>query len=253
MKILLLRGLLRDKRHWGNFPEILDQSLGGKYHIELLDLPGIGTEISRPFPLNMDEVVHDLRRRSGVIDNREELLIVSNSLGSMISMHWAALYPEDIKGLVLMNTSASNLSNLKERLSVKALQVFAKVVASKDPVERERLILSIVSRRYGNDLEQAKTWSEYALTHKEMLELGMRQLWVASRFELVAPLEVPSLMLCSTQDELIDPVACMKVAKALGADQRFNHKGGHDLPLDEPEWIGQEINQWLQLFSSSTD
>ncbi len=53
---LLLRGLGREKRHWGSFPEALERKLGAR--VLALDLPGFGTENARPSPatvLALDE------------------------------------------------------------------------------------------------------------------------------------------------------------------------------------------------------
>ncbi len=255
MKLLLLRGLLREKRHWGEFPEILKRTLsssGLKCEVECIDLPGIGTQQGRSCPLDMDKVVQDLRARSEILHQKQKMVIVSNSLGSMISMQWAHLYPEDIEGLVLMNTSASNLGELGERISVEALATFAKVIVHEDAAKRESLILRLVSNKYSEDPVKLQEWASLAMRKKDMLSLGLRQLWLAAKFKLDYKLDLPSLMLCSIQDRLINPTACMKVAKALGSEQRFNHSAGHDLPLDDPEWVSQEISLWLSQWLSQS-
>lgn len=246
MRVILLRGLLREKRHWGDFPDILQSNLGSEFSVEALDLPGIGTQRGTLFSLDIDEVVHDLRTRSEVIMKKDKILLVSNSLGSMIAMKWAELFPEDLSGVVLMNTSASNISDLKERISKYALKVFAQVIAEEDPAKREAKVLSLVSSKYINDSSKAEEWGSYAMGKKETLELGLRQLWVASKFHSRGVLDVPSLVLCSLQDRLLDPMATMKVARAIGAEQRINHVAGHDLPLDDPEWVSLEIKNWIK-------
>src|SRR4051812_21219811 len=110
---LLLRGLAREQRHWGAFPSALartcDDARGADIHC--LDLPGTGTEFARRSPSSIRGIVADLRRRWLALDGHDgpaHLLAVS--LGGMVAMQWCADHPDDFAGVVLVNTSAADLS-----------------------------------------------------------------------------------------------------------------------------------------------
>src|SRR5471030_561085 len=64
---ILLRGLTREGRHWGAFPERLRvevDSEGDANNIALLDLPGNGRENALGAPLNVADMVNFVRSRA---------------------------------------------------------------------------------------------------------------------------------------------------------------------------------------------
>src|SRR4051794_2203226 len=105
MKWLLLRGLAREQRHWGRFPDVFAKTAGVTTFC--LDFPGTGTEHARPGPSSVRAIVEDLRQRwqalKGASD--EPWGILGISLGGMVSMQWAADHPEDFARVVIANTS----------------------------------------------------------------------------------------------------------------------------------------------------
>lgn len=259
MRVLLLRGLLREARHWGEFPRILAKGLGlQESSVVCLDLPGIGSECERQFPLSIERAKDDVRERwlqmrdADGDSSDSDALLFSVSLGSMIAASWASNHPEDFsKGFVLTNTSVANFSGIQERISLEALSSFAKIMKAGSVLDREKCILQLVSNRCHSDrafLEQKTTeWAGFAMDQKAMLRLGVRQLFAASRFQLTGSVEqgVPMLCLASLYDRLLSPAATMRVAEFFGADQEFHHSAGHDLPLDDPEWVIQKLHSWL--------
>ena len=64
---ILLRGLTREGRHWGSFPEQLGVEAGFNRDasgLTLLDLPGNGRENALPAPLNVEDMVKFVRSRA---------------------------------------------------------------------------------------------------------------------------------------------------------------------------------------------
>jgi hypothetical protein len=43
----------------------------------------------------------------------------------------------------------------------------------------------------------------------------------------------------------VDYRCSLKLAQTWGGDYRQHETAGHDLPLDEPEWLAQVIKQWF--------
>lgn len=76
MRWVLLRGLVRNIRHWGEFPKMLEQAEG----------------------------------------------VVAVSMGGMIAMDWCDRFPEDFSKVVLINSSAGNLTPFYKRLKTTALK-----------------------------------------------------------------------------------------------------------------------------------
>ena len=77
---LLLRGLVRERRHWGDFPAELAAHTGAE--VLALDLPGVGTERDRPSPTRIPEIVDDLRARFAPVRGAGPWAIFAPSLDS---------------------------------------------------------------------------------------------------------------------------------------------------------------------------
>ena len=245
MPFLLLRGLLREKRHWGPFPKILAERCHvDESEVYSIDLPGIGASSDENFPLKIGEAVELLREKWQSLSAGSPPIVVSVSLGSMLAIEWAKRYPQDLKGLVICNTSASNLSPITERISTFALKQFAQITQARTATQRESLILELVSRHFSKDVSKAEEWAQWAPPVKSLIHTGLRQLSVASRFQLESPISVPSLAICSLYDRLLSPSATVKVANVLKAKLVYHYESGHDLPLDDPSWFADQISLW---------
>src|SRR5579863_8624434 len=58
---VFLRGLMRETRHWGNFPAVFSNDIAGA-DVVLLDLPGNGRLYQKPSPLRVEDMVEHCRR-----------------------------------------------------------------------------------------------------------------------------------------------------------------------------------------------
>jgi pimeloyl-ACP methyl ester carboxylesterase len=141
MNWLLLRGLVRERRHWGDFPEQLARATGGQ--VRTLDLPGVGTERDRPSPTTIDGIVADLRGRFG--NPEGEWALFAPSLGGMIALKWGEVAPDDFRRIMVCNTSASDLAGPFQRFSPFALWTALRGVLRRDLEARERGVLALVS------------------------------------------------------------------------------------------------------------
>jgi pimeloyl-ACP methyl ester carboxylesterase len=75
---------------------------------------------------------------------------------------------------------------------------------------------------------------------------AFRQIWAASRFKAPVEIQVPSLVLVSRADELVSPECSHRIASRLGSDVREHDRAGHDLTLDDPQWVGSAVARWLE-------
>jgi pimeloyl-ACP methyl ester carboxylesterase len=73
----------------------------------------------------------------------------------------------------------------------------------------------------------------------------IRQLVAAANYRGAAPTaKIPILVLTSTEDRLVDPACSRALAAHLGAPVREHPTAGHDLPLDDPDWVVDRIREW---------
>ena len=239
---LLLRGLVREQRHWGSFPEALADR--AKSRVLCLDLPGVGTERDRPSPTRIGGIVEDLRARLQARQSGETWGIFAPSLGGMIAMAWVEAHPEDFVRIAVCNTSTRDLGGVFERFSPSALgtvlAALPGVAFGEDPLARESRTLALVANT-PHGRAQAATFAGYARETPIGVDVLVRQLLAASRTSAPAALAIPALVLCSDGDRLCSPQISRRLAERLGARLAVHPAAGHDLPLDDPEWVIREL------------
>lgn len=244
---VLLRGLVREQRHWGRFPKELEAALGDACsEVYPMDMTGMGTEAGKDVPRDMRSIVDDLRARlqnRGLL--RQRPVIFSMSLGSMCATEWAHLYPDELSGVVLINTSASNLAKFTDRLSLRAMGDFLNLIGTQDKFERELRILRLTTRFHKTDEEVAKEWASYAPDLNELLKVGFPQLWIASRYKAPESLKTSALILSSAKDELANPLCSAALAQRFGVPNHVHLGAGHDVILDDPEWVIKKLMSWV--------
>jgi pimeloyl-ACP methyl ester carboxylesterase len=245
-KWLLLRGLLRESSHWGDFPKVFAAGLGAELHC--LDLPGMGQAIDEACPYSVAELGDSVRRRWLQLPGagQEDWGILSLSLGSMVSMDWSARHPQDFEAQVLINASASDVALPWKRFSWTQFPRVARILTARDPVLRELEVLAMTSQRHADNRNLAERWAALAPPKRRLLETGVAQLFAAARFKRPKTFGVPTLVLVSQKDELVSPACSYRISYDAGCPLRANLEAGHDLPLDDPQWILDQVQAWLK-------
>ena len=246
MNWLLLRGLVREKRHWGDFPERLARATGGE--VLTLDLPGVGTERDRPSPTTMEGIVADLRERFGKPEG--EWGLFAPSLGGMIALKWGEVAPDDFCRIMVCNTSARDLAGPFQRFSPLALWTALRGVLGRDLEARERSVLALVANT-PQALAMAPTFARFAAELPVGRAVLLRQLLAGARARAPLHFAVPLTVLASNGDRLCSPIASRRLAARLGAPLHVHPTAGHDLPLDDAEWVIARMCEPVE--SSPTD
>jgi pimeloyl-ACP methyl ester carboxylesterase len=236
MNWLLLRGLVREARHWGPFPDALAAATGAR--VLCLDFPGAGREHARPSPDSIDGIVDDLRPRFASARSDGPWGLLAVSLGGMVALRWTTRFPEDFQRLAVCNTSASDLSSPLERFKPGRWPTIAAAAVTRDLVSRERRILAMTTNAPGLDREAlARQWAEYARECPITRTTLLRQLLAGSRSRAPDRAAVPTLVLCADGDRLVDSTCSKRIAAKLGAELKVHPWAGHDLASDDPEWM----------------
>ncbi|MDB4932823.1 MAG: hypothetical protein JWM10_5307 [Myxococcaceae bacterium] len=242
---LLLRGLAREQRHNGRFGATLAAALGDAT-THGIDFPGAGTEFARRSPATLRGITDDIRARW--LRLRDEFPgdwnLLGVSLGGMVTMQWAADHPGDFRRVVLVNTSAGNLSRPWDRMDLAIVPQIVAAARARDPVARERIVLGFTTR-LAPDLDLvAREWSGYAAERPTPVATLVRQLVAATRFRAPARLGVPALVVTAARDPLAHPVCGERLAAHFGATLVQHPRAGHDLPLDDGPWLAERVRRW---------
>ncbi len=234
---VLIRGLFREKRHWGVFLDILQKTFPNK-KIICLDIPGSGERHLECSPSSIDLIVEDLRK-----DIKESKIdIISISMGGMIGSKWANMYPKEINSLICINTSAKNFSNFFERLMPKN---YIKVIKALFFIEnREKILYSIVSNK-DFDSNTILKWNQYAKEYPIKKFNFFKQLFAGVKFKIEEKVMCKLLFISSMNDKLVPHNATKAIAEAWKSNLIVNKNDGHDIPLDNPNWLCKQIFDFI--------
>jgi pimeloyl-ACP methyl ester carboxylesterase len=247
---IFLRGLTRESRHWGNFPETFRRELPDA-RILMPDLPGNGVLNSHESPLRVEEMAEGLRARLPGQGLRPPYHVLAMSLGAMVAVAWAARHPHEIRRVVLINTSLRPFSPFYRRLKPGNYPRLLKLglVGGSDR-DWESTILQLTSRQAECPEEVLKNWVAYRGERPVSSRNALRQLLAAARYRapLVRP-EPPMLVLTSRQDALVDTACSRQLAEDWKTGFAEHSTAGHDLPLDDGAWVARQVGDWLQTLA----
>jgi len=57
---------------------------------------------------------------------------------------------------------------------------------------------------------------------------------------------MPLLILAGALDRLVDQRCSLTLARAWQTDIAMHPEGGHDLPLDQGQWVVQRVGEWVR-------
>lgn len=248
---LLLRGLARERRHWGEFPEHLEAALGEDSKIFFLDLPGTGTESRRFSPLSIRGIVEDLRQRWIPLRKQHngEWNVVGLSLGGMVAMDWCGRHPFEFKRMVCINSSSAMLSRPDKRLKPQAYVHLAQIVAGRTPKVKESAVLKMVSNRKEIWPQTVETWSRIAAQTPVKPIAALAQLLAATWSVAPNDLTPACLFLTAANDGMVDPECSRVLSEHFHAPLKTHPTAGHELTLDDPKWVAKQIEEWLAATS----
>ncbi|MFN3440448.1 MAG: alpha/beta fold hydrolase [Acidovorax sp.] len=249
---ILLRGLTRESAHWGDFAADLQQALPAD-QVLALDLPGNGQFHTVPSPLSVQAMVQACRNELARRAVAPPYHLLAMSLGAMVATEWARAAPGEVAGCILINTSMRPFSPFYHRLrpyNLAALLQLARKWRSQsasDAEAAERIVLRITSNRAPDRGAAIPLWAAVRQQRPVSARNALRQLVAAARYQAPATAPgVPLLLLGSTQDQLVAHQCSKSIAKAWGIPLHKHPSAGHDLPLDDPQWVINELVQWVE-------
>lgn len=246
---VLLRGLMREQRHWGEFPEIFQAAMAGQ-DLVMLDFPGNGNLHATASLASVDAMAGHCREHLKQSGYAPPYRVLALSLGAMVAVAWAKAHPEEIDKLVLINTSLAPHNPFYHRLRPKNYLALFRCLLNGTVAQREALILRITSHQTdaGHAKDILEKWLSYARQYPITRGNILRQLVAAMRYRApdAAPC-MPVLFLLGGQDSLVNPQCSLSLAKKWACAIRVHPDAGHDLPLDDGVWVAQKIAQWLDF------
>jgi pimeloyl-ACP methyl ester carboxylesterase len=245
---VLLRGLTRESGHWGDFPQRLAEADNGAPVI-CMDLPGNGRLFGDISPASVEAMADHCHSQWSAGNSAHSARVLAMSLGAMVAVAWAQRYPSDVSELVLVSTSLRPFSPIHHRLRPANYMRLVWLMSTSPPCETiEATILKLTSGRSWTDMQRTEVLQRWCLLrrqHPVARANALRQLLAAARFQapLVSPLQDRNaiLLLAGNGDRLVDPRCSDALSRAWGVLLHKHPMAGHDLPLDDSDWVIRKV------------
>lgn len=248
---VLLRGLMRETRHWGEFPSLFQSALGAP--VVCLDFSGNGSLHAHSSACSVSAMRQELRTQLRQRGHKPPYRVLALSLGAMVAVDWCNHHPEELERVVLINTSLAPYNPFYQRLRPANYPALLSFLFAASLAQREALILRLTSQQSTTPRAAAllEQWTGYArlapITRRNIL----RQLYAAISYRAATTVPaVPLLLLAGQQDRLVSPQCSLTLAQHWHCPLAVHPTAGHDIPLDDTAWVMQQIQLWLNEFTA---
>ncbi|MCE2570220.1 alpha/beta fold hydrolase [Motilimonas eburnea] len=239
--IVLLRGLSREQRHWGNFINLLQHQLP-EYQVICLDTLGNGTRNRQPSPVSISRYSQDILMQLAERDI-EGAVLVGLSLGAMVALSAQAIDTHHISQVIALNTSSRHSWFWQRFATWRVAKALMTATAAPDCSRLEQGILAFTSYRHSHDLVLLKQWSELRKQSPTSVMNALCQIIAAAKFKAPVQALVGKRVrfIYGKQDQLVSPKCTFKLANLLGAEVDAIDQCGHDIALDQPQKLAEMI------------
>lgn len=240
---LLLRGLGRERRHWGRFLQQFSQAIP---HAQLhcIDLPGNGREYRQRSLASIPEMVDWLRKQPRP---QGPMYLLGLSLGGMLAWHWMQHWPEEVAAVVMVNSSLAPINSSRMRLMPRALPPLLQALLW-GGTARERIVFELTCQCTLRREQTLRQWLKIQQMSPVRRGNVVRQLLAAGcyRAEDERPRR-PLLLVNGAEDQLVNPGCSVQLAQRWRVPLKTHPQAGHDLPFDRGDWLAEQIQSWLEV------
>lgn len=243
---VLMRGLMRESRHWGEFT-LHFQNTVNPQHIVYIEFSGNGSLHEQSSACSVEEMLNYARDHLKRLGYAPPFSLLALSLGAMVAVAWSELHPGELEKMVLINTSLAGYNPFYHRLRPQNYPALVMLLYG-STAQRESLILKLTSTRSRTQNLQAtlEKWVAYAEEYPVTRSNILRQLKAAVCYRAPpTPPLVPVLLLAGQQDQLVNAKCSNTLAQHWGCTIRLHPAAGHDMPLDDAVWVAQQVKEWL--------
>jgi pimeloyl-ACP methyl ester carboxylesterase len=245
---VLLRGLIRETRHWGEFTGLFKNAME-EQRVVALDFPGNGSLHAQKSATSVEEMANYCHTRLEELGYPPPYCVLALSMGAMVSVAWSELFPGELQKMVLINTSLAPYNPFYQRLRPANYFALVSQLLIGSAARRERFILQITSR-LKNRMEHKQAildqWIAYAEEYPVTRANFLRQLRAAVCYRAAPAVPaMPVLLLAGQQDQLVNANCSRALAQQWHCAIRLHSTAGHDLPLDDGAWVTRQIKEWV--------
>ncbi|MBB5206118.1 pimeloyl-ACP methyl ester carboxylesterase [Inhella inkyongensis] len=252
---LLIGGIARESALWIDGPKLLLarlRRLDPQVQLHLLDLPGTGALWRERSPSHVAELVENLRKRVKRLEGPVGLIASSGSTG--VATEWARRYPEEVGALVLLSPAMRPFTSLIRAVRPSLWPtLMALVLGRRSPLALNERWFASTTHRRAEDVEVLDSeWQRLHDEHPVKLRNAFAQGLAIWRYQASRRRPMRRiLLLAGHKDKWFDWRISQAISRAWGAALRVHPDAGHDLLLDDPDWVAQSLADWLQPVGQS--
>lgn len=235
--------MMSEPFHWWDFlPQLKDA-----FPQDLFQLPylrGTGPAGRSLTSLRVEKNLEFLREQVRPAEKRPRILL-GFSLGGMLALEWAYRHPQEVDAVVLINCSL-NRSRFYRRMTPFAIAQIYKMTRQSCPLHRDEMSLAMTTNLPPERIrELAPHWSSRSEEYPVHPLNFFTQLALASRIPLRKnPPSASLLLLNSGKDRVVHPQCSLDIANAWGLPLHTHPEAGHDLTLNDPQWVVDKLKSW---------
>lgn len=238
--VVFLHGFPLDRRIW----QAQLAALSDHHRVLAPDFTGFGRSVNNePFTIeSLASNIHTFVEQLGA----KPCVLVGLSMGGYVALAYAKHYPDDLRGLILVDTKAEadNVQQKEGRAKMIELaksqgamavaeQMMPKMLAPGTQQSRPEVVKSL--RRIMEDCNPQTI--QYALA-------AMRDR--PDRSGELASIKVPTLVIVGEADAITPPEGAEKMAGAIpGAKLEIIRGAGHMSPMEQPEQVSHAMQRFL--------
>jgi alpha-beta hydrolase superfamily lysophospholipase len=165
----------------------------------------------------------------------------------MVATEWSYRGSGEVSGSVLINSSLGKFSPFYRRMRPRNyLPLLRLVLLTPNPADAERIILQLTSNRAAQHAQVIDHWIQARIQRPVSRTNALRQVVAALRYRVRsgAP-DTDVLILSSKQDALVHANCSLAISSSWKCPVQLHPMAGHDLVLDDPNWVIEKVQQWL--------
>ncbi len=249
--LVFFHGMLGSHRYWDRYQADLSRT----NQILAFDLLGFGESAKPQISYSVDQHIEKIDEAINLAKLKSsKKILIGHSMGALLTLNYAIKFPDEVKGLILINTPmATTKSELRESVATSSSkfmvtmtfnEVWGKFVcklheifpSASYPLIRllEPEIPAAIAKAAGQH-----TWASFHGSFQNVL-IGQ------NFFELLASApEIPILIIASTNDEYTKLSALDKLPKRKSISTVVIN-GNHHMPLGETSAVLKEIHSFVE-------
>ncbi len=239
--VVLLHGFLENTTMWAS----LEQLLQSKYRVVCIDLLGHGKTENMGYVHSMTQMSDAVK---AVLDHLHirRSFFVGHSMGGYVALAFADMYPDNVKGLVLLNSTARADSEEKKIGRDRAIAVVKENHKSFIRTSIPMLFRSKCRKIHANEISLLKT--EALKTSRQGIIAALEGMKVRLDREVLLHFgPYPSLMILGKRDPVLNYKALIDQTKGAKTEV-VELENGHMSLIEDKELAEQAILSFIKKY-----